>query len=415
MSSVGQFLVEIAVLLLLGALGEFIFGKTGIPDVIWLVLAGIIAGPVLQIVPPTALKPSIPFVGAISLVVILSSGALKMKFADVASAAPRALLLAVLGFLFSVLAVVLFFFCATRLGLVKPASLLGWILCGTIVGGASSLVITPTLTGGGVDTRVASVLDVETAATDTLCIVVTMVIIDLMTGDAVELSRPFLTLGREVGLGAGFGVITGMSFIPIMPRLHGHPHNYTVFLAMMLVLYGLTDYANGNGAVAVLICGMIVGNAKSIMERFGRGAGEYDWAQDANAETIRGNMSFIIKSFFFTLIGLMFPISPRLIALGAVAAVLLLLFRIPAVRLSLRGTGLSPRQLRMVDVAIPRGIAAGVLSALPLQYGVPWAENLTPGVFSLIVFSIILFTVGFAIVKRGNDPATQANESHLLH
>ena len=126
---------------------------------------------------------------------------------------------------------------------------------------------------------------------------------------------------------------------------------------------------------------MIVGNAKSIMERFGRGAGEYDWAQDANAETIRGNMSFIIKSFFFTLIGLMFPISPRLIALGAVAAVLLLLFRIPAVRLSLRGTGLSPRQLRMVDVAIPRGIAAGVLSALPLQYGVPWAENLTPGVF----------------------------------
>ena len=108
MSPVGQLLVEIAVLLLLGALGEFIFSKTGIPDVIWLVLAGIIAGPVLHIVSPAALRPSIPFVGAISLVVILSGGALRMKFADVASAAPRALLLALLGFLFSVLAVVLF-------------------------------------------------------------------------------------------------------------------------------------------------------------------------------------------------------------------------------------------------------------------------------------------------------------------
>ena len=268
----GQFLVEIAVLLLLGALGEFIFDKTGIPDVIWLVLAGIIAGPVLQIVSPTVLRPIIPFVGAISLVVILSSGALTMKFADVASAAPRALLLAVVGFLFSVLAVVLFFFCATQLGLVKPAGLLGWITCGAIVGGASSLIITPTLAGGGVDTRVASVLEVETAATDIICIVVTMVLIDLLTGDAVELSRPFVTLGREVGLGAAFGVITGMSFIPIMPRLHGHPHNYTVFLALMLVLYGLTDYANGNGAVAVLCCGMIIGNAKSIMERLGHGA-----------------------------------------------------------------------------------------------------------------------------------------------
>ena len=252
MSAVGQLLVEIAVLLLLGALGEFIFGKTGIPDVIWLVLAGIIAGPVLHIVSPTALRPSIPFVGAISLVVILSGGALKMKFADVASAAPRALLLAVLGFLFSVLAVVFFFFCATRLGLVKPASLLGWILCGSIVGGVCSLVIMPTLAGGGVDPRVARVLEVESAATDALCIVVTMVLIDLLTSDAVELSRPFVTLGREVGLGAGFGILAGLAFIPIMPRLHGRAHNYTLFLAMMLVLYSLTDYANGNGAVAVL-------------------------------------------------------------------------------------------------------------------------------------------------------------------
>ena len=171
-------------------------------------------------------------------------------------------------------------------------------MCGSIVGGASSLIITPTLASGGVDTRVAAVLDVETAATDALCIIVTMVIIDLLTGDAVELSRPFITLGREVGLGAASGVVTGMAFIAIMPRLHGHPHNYTVFLAMMLVLYGLTDYAHGNGAVAVLGCGMIVGNAKSIMERIVRDGGTYDWAQDANAETIRGNMTFIIKSFF---------------------------------------------------------------------------------------------------------------------
>ena len=59
-----------------------------------------------------------------------------------------------------------------------------------------------------------------------------------------------------------------------MPRLHGRHHNYTLFLAMMLVLYSLTDYANGNGAVAVLVCGVIVGNAKSIMERLGRRARE---------------------------------------------------------------------------------------------------------------------------------------------
>jgi len=38
MNPINQFLVIIAELMLLGALGELIFLKTGIPDVIWLVI-----------------------------------------------------------------------------------------------------------------------------------------------------------------------------------------------------------------------------------------------------------------------------------------------------------------------------------------------------------------------------------------
>jgi cell volume regulation protein A len=406
MNPVSQFLIIVAALLLLGALGEFIFRKTGVPDVVWLVLAGIIAGPVLQIVPDGLLEPAIPFIGAVSLVVILSGGALKMNIADVAGAAPRALLLAVVGFFFSVLAVVCFFFGATYFGLVKPASLSGWILCGAIVGGASSLIIMPTMAGCSVDKGVARLLEVESSATDTLCIVVTMVMIDLLTSDAVELSRPFVALSREVGLGVGLGVIIGMAFIPLMPRLYGHPHSYTLFLAMMLIVYGVTNSIDGNGAVAVLTCSMMAGNAKLIMKNLVPSAQEFELEEHAGTAMIRGHLTFIIKSFFFTLIGLMFPASPRLIALGAVGALVLLLFRIPAVRLSLRGAGLNRGQLRMVDIAIPRGIAAGVLSTLPVYYGIPNAENLSPGVFSLIVFSILFFAVGFAIVQRSATAST---------
>jgi len=409
MNPVSQFLIIIAILLLLGALGELIFRKTGIPDVIWLVLAGIIGGPVLQVVPDGLLQPGIPFMGAVSLVVILSGGAFKMNIADVAEAAPRALLLAVVGFIFSVLAVVCFFYFATRFGLVKPATLPGWVLCGAIVGGASSLIIMPTMAGGQVDTHVARLLEVESSLTDALCIVVTMVMIDLLTSDSVELSQPFVTLTREVGLGVGLGFVFGMAFIPIMPKLHGHPHNYTLFLAIMLILYGVANSVNGNGAMAVLCCSMMVGNAKTIMKKLLPSAKEYELGEDTKTELIRGHLTFIIKSFFFTLIGLMFPTSPRLIALGAVAALLLLLFRIPAVRLSLMGTGLSRRQLRVVDIAVPRGIAAGVLSTLPLYYGIPNAENLSPGVFALIVFSILIFAAGFAGVQRGAASAAQEN------
>ena len=56
MNPVAQLLVIVAGLLLVGALGEFIFSRTGIPDVIWLVLAGIFAGPVFEVVSPRILE-----------------------------------------------------------------------------------------------------------------------------------------------------------------------------------------------------------------------------------------------------------------------------------------------------------------------------------------------------------------------
>ncbi|QJT08718.1 hypothetical protein [Oceanidesulfovibrio marinus] len=67
-------MVIIAVLLLLGRAGEFIFTRTGVPDMAWLVLAGVVAGPVLKLVPLGILMPVLPFFGAVSLIVILGGG-----------------------------------------------------------------------------------------------------------------------------------------------------------------------------------------------------------------------------------------------------------------------------------------------------------------------------------------------------
>jgi hypothetical protein len=58
----------------------------------------------------------------------------------------------------------------------------------------------------------------------------------------------------------------------------------------------------------------------------------------------------------------------------------------------------------LVDVSIPRGLAAGVLATLPLQYGIAGMESLAPALFALIVFSILAFAVGYYIVNRIPDP-----------
>jgi cell volume regulation protein A len=236
MDPVAQAVVVIAGILLLGALGEFIFARTRVPDVVWLVAAGILAGPVSGLVPAGLLKPGIPFFGAIALTVILSSGAFRLQLTEVAAAAPRGIFLGLSGFVFSLIAICGFFWLSTKLGYVRPSPPLAWVMVGAIVGGTSSVIIMPTMAMARVPSRVARMLEVESSATDALSVIVTMVLIDLIVSGSADISRPFIALARELGVGVALGVIAAALLVPGIPSMRDKPHGYTVFLASMICL-----------------------------------------------------------------------------------------------------------------------------------------------------------------------------------
>jgi potassium/hydrogen antiporter len=410
--------VEIAGILLLGALGEFIFARTRVPDVVWLVVAGILAGPTSGLIPSGLLRPGIPFFGAIALTVILSSGAFRLQLTEVAAAAPRGILLGLSGFVFSLIAICGFFWLSTKLGYVRPSPPLAWVMVGAIVGGTSSLVIIPTMAMARVPSRVARMLEVESSATDALSIIVTMVLIDLLVSGSADISRPFIALARELGVGVTLGVIAAALLIPGIPSMRDKPHGYTVFLASMLALYGITDYSTGNAAMAVLVASLLIGNASSIVPRLFAGAHGLEFAATQTTRVMQDQMAFLIKSFFFFLIGLMFPTELRQIALAAIGVLFLMVMRVPAVLLSTRRMGLRKKEFWFLSAAIPRGLAAGVLATLPMQYGVPGAENLSPAIFAVIVLSVLVFAIGFSIVGRLPDepaPIGGIHESQAPH
>jgi cell volume regulation protein A len=396
-------MVVISVLLLVGAFGEFIFARTRVPDVVWLVAAGILAGPVFELVSPQILTPAIPFFGAIALTVILAGGAFRLRLSEVAAAAPRGILLGLAGFLFSMLAMYAFFWLMTALGVVRPAPPVVWVMIAAIVGGSSSIIIMPTMAMGQVPDRIARTLEVESAATDPLCVVVAMVLIDLLLTGSEDLARPFFALGREIGLGVVMGVTAAALLVSGIPAMRDKPHGYPVFLAAMLALYALTQGINGNGAVAVLTSSLLLGNAASILPRLIPGAHSEAFTASKTTAIMQDQMTFLIKSFFFFLIGLVFPTDFRMIALAALGVLFIVVLRIPAVLLSTRGMGLGRKEFWFLVAAIPRGLAAGVLATIPFNRGIPGLENLAPGIYALIVFSVIIFAIGFGIVGRLPD------------
>lgn len=418
MDPVARVVVEIAGILLLGALGESIFARTRVPDVVWLVAAGILAGPISGLIPPGLLRPGIPFFGAIALTVILSSGAFRLQLTEVAAAAPRGIFLGLSGFVFSLIAICGFFWLSTELSYVRPSPPLAWVMVGAIVGGTSSLVIIPTMAMARVPSRVARMLEVESSATDALSVIVTMILIDLVVSGNADISRPFIALARQLGIGAALGVIAAALLVPGIPSMRDKAHGYTIFLASMLALYGITDYFKGNGAVAVLVASLLIGNASSIVPRLFPGAHGLEFAATETTGVMQDQMTFLIKSFFFFLIGLMFPTDLKQIALAAAGVLFLMVMRVPAVLLSTRSMGLGRKEFWFLSAAIPRGLAAGVLATLPMQYGVPGAENLAPVIFAVIVLSVLVFAIGFSIVGRLPDepaPVGGIHESQTPH
>lgn len=92
-------LALMAFVIFLGVFGEFVFSKTKIPDALWLIAIGFIAGPVLGLVSQQQLWAIAPIFSAIALMVIMFEGGLHLNIYEVIKNAPTSVLLAVIGFL----------------------------------------------------------------------------------------------------------------------------------------------------------------------------------------------------------------------------------------------------------------------------------------------------------------------------
>ena len=128
-------LLAASVVIILGVLGEAFFKRTGIPDILFLMVLGIIIGPILGIIQPQAVLEIVPYFAAVALIIIMFDGGLNLQIGKVLKTAHFAIILVIVGF-------------AVSVGIVAGLAHfgLGWewidsILLGTIVGGSSSIIV----------------------------------------------------------------------------------------------------------------------------------------------------------------------------------------------------------------------------------------------------------------------------------
>jgi cell volume regulation protein A len=243
---------------------------------------------------------------------------------------------------------------------------------------------------------IANLVGLESAFTDAFCVVGAATLIEVLSTATTGSVSPGAALGRALGMGVGIALAAGLAWLFVLRLLRASEHAYTLTLAALFVLYVTIQRAGGSAALGILTFALVVGNAEVIGRRIGF-ARRLDLGRLVRG--LHGEVTFMVKSFFFTFLGAMMGPPWSAFALGLLIGPILLLARIPAVRVATAGSGLDPGGRGIAIVSVPRGMAAGVLATLPAAAGIPATETLPALVFACVLSTILAFAIGFPMVR----------------
>ena len=394
-------LLAAGVVIFLGVAGEAFFKKTGIPDVAFLMILGVIIGPVFGLIQPEAVIQVIPYFAALALIIIMFDGGLNLDIKHVLKTAHFSVTLAVLGFILSVAMITL-----------AAHFALGWlwlesILLGSIVGGSSSAIVFGLVKNIKISEETKSMLSFESALTDILATIIAFILFEAVLAGHFDIQTLQETIGRAVvvGLVLGFGV--GIPWMYVSTKLGNAQHAYMLTLGVLFVLFFLANSFGESGALTALVFGLMIGN-KSHLSRLLR----FKLPRIEMDDPTHNQLTFLVRSFFFVFVGLMASFGQiEYLVFGVLITIAVYFGRmfIGKVTLTKRFSRLDRA---VTNSMIPRGLAAAVLATYPITMGLPNAEAYPQLVFFIILSSVIITTIGLG--KSKNIPPPESVEGGFV-
>jgi len=380
-----------AVIIILGFLGEEFFKRTSIPDSILLLLFGVLLGPIFNLFAHEELLAITPYFAALALIIILFDGGLNMNIHEAVKNSPRALVLAISGWILNVLVTAAL--CKVLLGW----RLLNGLLLGSIVGGGSSIIVIALIRKLKVAEEIETVLSLESILTDVLCTVGAFTAINILISGEVSLGAALGSVGIAFGVGILVGLGFGIAWLVILEKLKGEPNAYMLTLAVLFLTFVVTTNLGGNGALSALFLGLMIGNSRPIARllKF-----RTTVSIDDNVRNFHCQISFLIRSFFFVFTGLLFSFS----SLTSLLFGLFLSFAFLGIRFIVVKMATLKSELHSVEtlmtIMFPRGLAAAVLASLPLTMLGSDYQVFPEIAFIVILTTIIVCTIGVAVLKK---------------
>lgn len=317
-------------------------------------------------------------IAEVALIVIIFSGGFDTSWGTAKKIAPLAAALSSLGTILTALFVGLFAHLALSL------SLLEGFLLGSIVASTDAASVFAILKSKNLNLKedLASTLEIESGSNDPFAYMLTILLIALIQGGAGRFGWGLLL---QLSVGAAVGLLIGYAGVWFLNKIHLAIDGLYIIIAasLMLLSFGLSEFAYGNGYLAVYLTGIVLGNHpvthKVSLVRFFDGL---TWL-----------MQILL---FFTLGLLVFPSQVLSVFWQGLAVAVFISFvgRPLAITLIMRAFKRPWKETALVSWVGFRGAASIVFAIYPLVAGLPSGA---------LFFNIVFFVAFFSVLVQGTS------------
>jgi NhaP-type Na+/H+ or K+/H+ antiporter len=368
----------LAGMLMIGFLAQWLAWRVKLPAILFLLLAGILLGPVSGVLDPDRLLGGLLFpIVSLAVALILFEGSLTLRLHELPGIGHAVRGLVTYGAISALLMLALAAHLVAGLNW-SIALLFGALACVT-----GPTVIAPMLRTLRPNARIANTLRWEGIVIDPLGALFAVLIFE-----AIVSRQQGHTIGVFIATIA-CGAITGalaamlMAFLLRRQMIPEYLQNYAVLAAVLFAFSVSNTFTHESGLLAVTIMGIALGNMRGV---------HIDDILD-----FKESLTTVLVSLLFILLAarLHWPLPDGMLGAGiALFVIAQLVVRPVTVAISSLGSGLNWRERALISWVAPRGIVAASVSALFAlrldELGMAGANALVPLVFTLIIGTVLL-------------------------
>jgi NhaP-type Na+/H+ or K+/H+ antiporter len=370
-----------------------LFQKTKVPDVLILMLGGIVVGPLLGILRPEHFGVAGSVATTVALIVILFESGLNLSLRSLASAFGQTMVISLLMWCITAATV------AVIMRALTPVSWPMAIMAGAIMGGTSSAVVVPLIDALKMAPKPRTVLFLESALTDVLCIVGAVAMLAAVQGQGVGPGRILQSIAASFGMALIIGVLAGFCWSLLMGKVRQFPNTIFTTVAYVFVVYGVSEMWGFSGAIAALAFGVTLSSLGGF--HLGRREGGIEIKEVSEVDRLFfAEAVFLLKTFFFIYLGISLRFDSVVYFLIALAIIVpVYVERFGLIRL-VASRGYSRRDAALMTTMVPKGLAAAVLATLPAQHGLQHAEWVSGTVYMVVLCSITLTAILVLLIEK---------------